>query len=194
MNGRGVRLTGKLPRVLNFSGSAVRYLRESNRTVNPMRFATALAILLGTASAASADGFDLVVPMRPGVPIIVNGIDISYAVVEGDFGLGKGVHRQPTGLRRPLCRFRTLCRPLLPELRQPARLRTNGDCAAGRPQAAETGRDLPAVLGGPTHDAAGPTGPAAGAARRHPCSAARLRPLARNKRDLRAEELEPGIK
>lgn len=64
--------------------------------MNPMRFATALAILLGTTSASSADGFDLVVPMRPGVPIIVNGVDISYAVVEGDFGLGKGVHRQPT--------------------------------------------------------------------------------------------------
>lgn len=61
-----------------------------------MRFATALAILLGTTSASFAAGFELVIPMRPGVPIIVNGVDISYAVVEGDFGLGKGVHRQPT--------------------------------------------------------------------------------------------------
>jgi hypothetical protein len=61
-----------------------------------MRFATALAILLGTTSASFAAGFDLVIPMRPGVPIIVNGVDISYAVVEGDFGLGKSVHRQPT--------------------------------------------------------------------------------------------------
>jgi hypothetical protein len=30
------------------------------------------------------------------VPIIVNGVDISYAVVEGDFGLGKGIRMQPT--------------------------------------------------------------------------------------------------
>ena len=32
----------------------------------------------------------------PGVPLIVNGRDISYAVLEGDWGLGKGVHVQPT--------------------------------------------------------------------------------------------------
>ena len=58
--------------------------------------ATALVVLLGTASASFADGFDIVIPARPGVPIIINGIDASYAVVEGDFGLGKSVHRQPT--------------------------------------------------------------------------------------------------
>ena len=50
----------------------------------------ALAILLGMTPAAFAQGFEVVVPMRPGVPIIVNGIDVSYAVLEGDFGLGKG--------------------------------------------------------------------------------------------------------
>lgn len=64
--------------------------------MNTMRFATALAILIGSASATSAsEGFDLVIPMRPGVPIIVNGVDISYAVVEGNFGLGKGARNQP---------------------------------------------------------------------------------------------------
>ena len=36
------------------------------------------------------------IPGRPGVPIIINGIDASYAVVEGDWGLGKGVQVQPT--------------------------------------------------------------------------------------------------
>jgi hypothetical protein len=62
-----------------------------------MRFATALAILIGTASTSFAgEGFDLVVPMRPGVPVIINGVDVSYAVVEGNFGLGKGIHMQPT--------------------------------------------------------------------------------------------------
>jgi len=62
-----------------------------------MRVATFLAIMIGTASPSVAgEGFDLVVPIRPGVPIIINGVDVSYAVVEGSFGLGKGVHLQPT--------------------------------------------------------------------------------------------------
>jgi hypothetical protein len=62
-----------------------------------MRVGWALAILIGTASAALADsGPVIVIPGRPGVPIIINGVDASYAVVEGDWGLGKGVHVQPT--------------------------------------------------------------------------------------------------
>ena len=62
-----------------------------------MRAGLALALLIGTTLPALAgEGFDLVIPGRPGVPIIENGIDISYAVVEGDFGLGKGSHGQPT--------------------------------------------------------------------------------------------------
>ncbi len=36
------------------------------------------------------------IPGRPGVPIIINGVDASYSVVEGDWGLGKGIHVQPT--------------------------------------------------------------------------------------------------
>ena len=62
-----------------------------------MRAGIALAILVGTALPALAgEGFDIVIPGRPGVPIIINGIDASYAVVEGDWGLGKGIHVQPT--------------------------------------------------------------------------------------------------
>lgn len=62
-----------------------------------MRLVRALAILIAMTSAAVAgEGFELVIPARPGVPIIINGIDVSYAVVEGNFGLGKGVHNQPT--------------------------------------------------------------------------------------------------
>src|ERR1700709_2396085 len=56
-----------------------------------MRAAFALAILIGTtATAFAAGGFEIVIPGRPGVPIIINGVDASYAVVEGDWGLGKG--------------------------------------------------------------------------------------------------------
>lgn len=62
-----------------------------------MRGALALTLLIGTTlTAAAADGFDIVIPGRPGVPIIINGVDASYAVVEGDWGLAKGVHVQPT--------------------------------------------------------------------------------------------------
>jgi hypothetical protein len=62
-----------------------------------MRAGLALAFLIGTALPAFAgEGFDRVIPGRPGVPIIINGVDASYAVVEGDWGLGKGIHPQPT--------------------------------------------------------------------------------------------------
>jgi hypothetical protein len=62
-----------------------------------MRTALALAILIGTTAAALADsGPVLVIPGRPGVPIIINGVDASYAVVEGDWGLGSRVRVTPT--------------------------------------------------------------------------------------------------
>ena len=62
-----------------------------------MRAGLALAILIGTTwTALAGGGFDIVIPGRPGVPIIINGIDASYAVVEGEWGLGRGEQVQPT--------------------------------------------------------------------------------------------------
>src|SRR5450756_723836 len=62
-----------------------------------MRAGIVLGILIGTSCTALAgDGFDIVIPGRAGVPVIINGVDASYAVIEGDFGLGKGAHVQPT--------------------------------------------------------------------------------------------------
>lgn len=62
-----------------------------------MRIGLALAILIGTTFTALADSSPvLVIPGRAGVPIIINGVDASYSVVEGDWGLGKGVHVTPT--------------------------------------------------------------------------------------------------
>jgi hypothetical protein len=62
-----------------------------------MRIGLALALLIGTTAMASADsGPVIVIPGRPGIPIIINGIDASYAVVEGDWGLARGTHVQPT--------------------------------------------------------------------------------------------------
>jgi hypothetical protein len=62
-----------------------------------MRAGLALAILIATTwTALAGGGFDIVIPGRPGVPIIINGIDASYAVVEGEWGLGRGEQVQPT--------------------------------------------------------------------------------------------------
>jgi hypothetical protein len=63
-----------------------------------MRAAVTLVILIGTAGVAWAEsnGPVIAIPGRPGVPVIINGVDASYAVVEGDWGLDKGVHYQPT--------------------------------------------------------------------------------------------------
>ncbi|WP_369723031.1 hypothetical protein AB8Z38_02785 [Bradyrhizobium sp. LLZ17] len=62
-----------------------------------MRALALTAFLIGLpATAFAGGGFDIVVPGRPGVPIIINGIDASYTVVEGVWGLGKNVQVQPT--------------------------------------------------------------------------------------------------
>jgi hypothetical protein len=67
-----------------------------------MRFGVALVILAAVSSTAmisagwAGGGFDIVVPSRPGVPIIINGVDASYAVVEGETGLGRNEPMQPT--------------------------------------------------------------------------------------------------
>jgi hypothetical protein len=62
-----------------------------------MRAGVALAFLIAmTSQALAGGGFEIVIPGKPGVPVIINGVDASYAVVEGDWGLEKGVHVQPT--------------------------------------------------------------------------------------------------
>jgi hypothetical protein len=66
-----------------------------------MRAVRALLLLIGTTLAASSPasangGFSIVIPGRAGVPIIINGVDASWAVVESDWGLAKNVHMQPT--------------------------------------------------------------------------------------------------
>jgi hypothetical protein len=66
-----------------------------------MRAARALLLLMGTTlpaltPALANDGFSVVIPGRAGVPIIINGVDASWAVVESDWGLAKNVHVQPT--------------------------------------------------------------------------------------------------
>jgi hypothetical protein len=62
-----------------------------------MRIGLTLAFLIGTAlPALASEGFNVVIPGRAGVPVVINGVDASYAVVEGEGGLGKGNFNQPT--------------------------------------------------------------------------------------------------
>ena len=62
-----------------------------------MRVAAAILGLFATVASALADtGPVYVVPGRPGVPIIINGRDVSYGYLEGDWGLAKNTHVQPT--------------------------------------------------------------------------------------------------
>jgi hypothetical protein len=50
----------------------------------------ALILSIGTAVPTLAGGgCDIVIPARPGVPIIINGVDASYRVVECEWGLGR---------------------------------------------------------------------------------------------------------
>ena len=55
-----------------------------------MRVALALAFSMAASVAATAGtGPLIVIPGKPGVPVIINGRDASYAVVEGEWGLAK---------------------------------------------------------------------------------------------------------
>jgi hypothetical protein len=62
-----------------------------------MRMGVALSLYIAMkATAFAGGGFDIVIPGRPGVPVIINGLDASYAAVEGEWGLGKNNQVQPT--------------------------------------------------------------------------------------------------
>ena len=68
----------------------------------------ALAVsLYGAAPAAASDNAPvIVVPGRPGVPVIIDGVDVTGAVVSGDWGLARPGHGDividgPVGYVRP---------------------------------------------------------------------------------------------
>jgi hypothetical protein len=61
-----------------------------------VRRSAALAVLVcgisaiaATAPARAQTGPVIAVPSRPGIPIVINGWDASYAIVEGDWGLAR---------------------------------------------------------------------------------------------------------
>jgi hypothetical protein len=45
---------------------------------------------------------EIVIPGKPGVPVMINGIDASWGVVEGEFGLDRPGVVAPTVIYRPL--------------------------------------------------------------------------------------------
>jgi hypothetical protein len=67
-----------------------------------MRLAHAVLLLMVTASPAFAQREpEIVIPGKPGVPVFINGIDASWGVVEGEFGLDRP-GMAPTVIYRPL--------------------------------------------------------------------------------------------
>jgi len=62
-----------------------------------MRIVLSLVLLSSIFAPALAEtGPVIVIPGRPGVPVFINGREVSYAMVEGDWGLERGIHVQPT--------------------------------------------------------------------------------------------------
>ncbi len=63
------------------------------------------AILLAAISASPAwaqRAPEIVIPGKPGVPVYINGIDASWGIVEGDFGLDRPGMVTPTVIWRPI--------------------------------------------------------------------------------------------
>lgn len=66
------------------------------------RFALAAGVwLIAGTAIASETGPVIVIPGRPGVPIIINGVDVSYSVIEGDWGLARPGYIAPQVIYRP---------------------------------------------------------------------------------------------
>jgi hypothetical protein len=67
-----------------------------------MRLPFAALLLAVTAPAALAQREpQIVVPGKPGVPVYINGIDASWGIVEGEFGLDRPNQVAPTVIWRP---------------------------------------------------------------------------------------------
>ncbi len=137
-----------------------------------MRVGVTLAILMAmTSTAFAGGGFEIVIPGRPGVPVIINGVDASYAVVEGDWGLGKRIHVQPTVYGGRYIDPVPQCRPLLSERGPNAGLWTSRNRTAGQPPIAAAGRELSSIMVGAVGAAAGAVQRAGRSAGDHLCAA-----------------------
>jgi hypothetical protein len=73
------------------------------RRVKLLRIETlivAAGVLAGGVACASETGPVIVIPGKAGVPVVLNGVDISYAVVEGDWGLDRPSQTNPQVIYR----------------------------------------------------------------------------------------------
>ncbi len=67
-----------------------------------MRAVHAVLLLAVSASPTLAQRAPvIVVPGKPGVPVLMNGVDVSWAVIEGEFGLDRPGEMTPTVIYRP---------------------------------------------------------------------------------------------
>ncbi len=67
-----------------------------------MRMIHAALLLAVSASPAFAQrGPVIVIPGRPDVPVLMNGVDVSWSVIEGEFGLSRPGLVTPTVIYRP---------------------------------------------------------------------------------------------
>jgi hypothetical protein len=67
-----------------------------------MRFICAALLFVAVSSVALAQrGPEIVVPSRPGVPVYIDGVDASWGIIEGDFGLDRPGMVTPTVIYRP---------------------------------------------------------------------------------------------
>jgi hypothetical protein len=64
--------------------------------------ASAILFMLGVSPALADSAPAFVVPGRPDVPVIINGVDASWGVVEGDWGLYRPGSVAPTVIPSPI--------------------------------------------------------------------------------------------
>jgi hypothetical protein len=72
-----------------------------NGLANGVANAAALVALLSASSVLAQTIPSIVIPGRPDVPVIINGVDASWGVVEGDYGLDRPIGMVPTVIYRP---------------------------------------------------------------------------------------------
>ncbi len=76
--------------------SEVGTMHTVDRLARKFRFLCSLAFLLAPSLASADHAPVIVVPGRAGVPVIINGEDVTGAIVEGDWGLERPGHGVPT--------------------------------------------------------------------------------------------------
>jgi hypothetical protein len=65
-------------------------------------YLTAILFVVFASPAFAQREPEIVIPGHPGVPVMINGIDASWGVVEGEFGLDRPGLMTPTVIYRPL--------------------------------------------------------------------------------------------